>query len=238
MPGPRPALPGRHLHRRHAVRWKPPVLHRARDAGAELGRAARAADRRPRRRRLRGRRRQPDRRTPLRRPRRLPAAGAAAPGLARADAQRGAGLAGDHRAAAGPRPGAGPGLRPGRLSRGDPPGRAGAGRDQERHAQPGRLQPRPARRGRADPAAAGHDRPGRRRRPGRAAGRRGPADHPLGDGGRRAEAASLPGRRNGTRPRWASAAISRSTPAAGPPCRRAGKRTWPGPASSARPRPG
>ena len=62
VPGPRPALPGRHLHRRHAVRWKPPVLHRARHAGAELGRAARAADRRPGRRRLRGRRRQPDRR--------------------------------------------------------------------------------------------------------------------------------------------------------------------------------
>ena len=108
----------------------------------------------------------------------------------------GARAARDHPAAAGARPGTGPGLRPGRLPRGDPPGRRGAGRDQERHAQPGRVQPRPAGRGRADPAAAGHDRPGRRRRPGRAARRRGPADDPLGDGGRRAEAASLTGLRN------------------------------------------
>ena len=86
VPGARSALPGGHLHRRHAVRGKPPVLHRPRDAGAELGRAARAAHRRPRRRRLRGRGRQPDRRTPLRRARRLPAAGAAAAGLDRATA--------------------------------------------------------------------------------------------------------------------------------------------------------
>ena len=82
---------------------------------------------------------------------------------------RGARVARDHPAAADPRRFAGPGLRPGRLPRGDPPGRRGAGRDEERHPQPGRVQPRPAGRGRADPAAAGDDRPGRRRRPGRAA---------------------------------------------------------------------